>query len=318
MSPSDATAPSAAGGRGPAAQGFHPGELSVQRRAGLGEKAARLAGMLTEPDLSGGMSRFAAGRDLAVLTSRDDQGRLWTSALYGQPGFCRAHGGTLTVGSVPVEGDPLHILRPGEHGGALLIDFDRRRRLRVNGTLVDVLPSGFAIKADQAFGNCSQYIQQRRLATGAHDDTGDVAVLRSEEFLPGDINLIGRADTMILGTAHPTRGADTSHRGGTPGFVRIDGDSLWWPDYPGNNLFNSMGNIVESPATSLLFFDFAASSTLQLSGRACLEWTTPGMSGDDGWTGRRIRFTPEQVVRITHLPFQVLGYKPYAKNHPLT
>jgi len=53
--------------------------------------------------------------------------------------------------------------------------------------------------------------------------------------------MIAASDTFFLGTTHPVRGSDASHRGGPAGFVRVDGDQLWWPDYPGNNLFNSFG-----------------------------------------------------------------------------
>ncbi|ODU01301.1 MAG: hypothetical protein ABS81_21050 [Pseudonocardia sp. SCN 72-86] len=318
MRPPDVTDPHVPGEPEPAARGFHEGELSVQRQAGLSDQASRLAGMLDAPDISGGMGRFAADQSLAMITSLDDQRRLWTSPLYGRPGFCDAHGATLAVTSLPIESDPLHKLRPGECAGTLLVDFEKRRRLRINGTIVDVGPSGFEIAADQAFGNCPQFIQQRRIQTLSDTGSGEVEMRQSQVLHADDVRLIEQADTLILGTAHPTRGADTSHRGGARGFVRVDGDGLWWPDYPGNNLFNSMGNILESPATALLFFDFAEATTLQLSGQAVVEWITPGSRGDDGQTGRRIRFTPEEVVRTLDLPFQMLGYAPYAKNLPLT
>lgn len=55
---------------------FHDGELSVQERAGVREEAARLSGMLTPTEFSAGMSRFLAGRPLALMTARDGAGRL--------------------------------------------------------------------------------------------------------------------------------------------------------------------------------------------------------------------------------------------------
>lgn len=77
--------------------------------------------------------------------------------------------------------------------------------------------------------------------------------------------------------------------------MRHAGGDLWWPDYDGNNLFNSLGNIVVDPATSLLFLDASRSSVLQLSGRAALEWAAPGALEPDEQTGRRVRFTPALV-----------------------
>ena len=74
-----------------AAEGFHEGELAVQSRAGVRAQAARLGGtMLAVPDLNGGISGFLAERDFAVLTARDADGRLWTSALIASAGFLEA------------------------------------------------------------------------------------------------------------------------------------------------------------------------------------------------------------------------------------
>jgi predicted pyridoxine 5'-phosphate oxidase superfamily flavin-nucleotide-binding protein len=302
-----------------AIQRFHQGELFVQRVAGVAEEASRLAGMLAAPNLDGGMSRFAAARDLAMITCRDDGGNLWISPLYGRPGFCHAHGATLVVSTRPISGDPLERLRCGEQAGLLLMDFGKRRRLRVNGNLVRVEADEIEISADQAFGNCPQYIQRRHLRhqIGSGPETS-AAVRNSESLEPSHILQITSADTFILGTTHPTRGADASHRGGPPGFVRVENGELWWPDYPGNNLFNSMGNIVENPATALLFMDFEAGTTVQLSGRATLEWTVRGARGDDGGTGRRVRFAPGRIASTTGLPYRLLDMEPYAKNPPIT
>ena len=79
-----------------------------------------------------------------------------------------------------------------------------------------------------------------------------------------------------------------------------------------------MGNLVEDPAAALLFIDFAAGSTLQLSGRAETEWITPGTPGDDGGTGRRVRFAPHRVVSTSGLPQRLLDLLPYPRNPPLT
>ena len=108
--------------------------------------------------------------------------------------------------------------------------------------------------------------------------------------------MIRRADTFFLGTTHPERGRDASHRGGPPGFVRVDGNDLWWPDYPGNNMFNSFGNLAVEPTAALLFVDFPTGNTVYLSGTAAIEWGTDDPPGDDGHTGRRARFTTERVV----------------------
>ncbi|MDX3849958.1 pyridoxamine 5'-phosphate oxidase family protein [Streptomyces sp. AK02-01A] len=280
--------------------GFHEGELAVQQRAGVQTDAARLEGMLRPARLSGGVATFLSQRDLAFITGRDHTGRLWTSPLLGAPGFLDGRNNTLKVHIAPVEGDPLFDLPAGQEVGLLAIDFALRRRVRVNGTLVRSERDSLLIEADQAFGNCPSYIQRRAIlvAERSAEAVGECAAAAGtgRALTADQTRVITEADTFLLGTTHPTRGADTSHKGGSPGFVRIDGDTLWWPDYAGNNMFNSMGNIAVDPAASLLFVDFTSGRAVYLSGTAELRWTTVGSSGDDGGTGRQIRFHPERSL----------------------
>jgi hypothetical protein len=265
--------------------GFHEGELEVQQLAGVAQDAARLQGMLRPPLMDGGAAKFLAQRDFAAITARDQAGRLWISPLHGKPGFLEAKGSTLTVGATPSEGDPLHELPADQQVGLIVIEFAIRRRVRVNGYLTKA--SGvLGIEADQAYGNCPQYIDPDHKAPAA-----DVAETIVTDGKLGDLHreLIHSADTFFLGTTHPERGADASHKGGIPGFVRLDGEDLWWPDYAGNNMFNSLGNIAVDPATALLFIDFATGTTLQLSGTATIDWNAPP---DESGTGRRVLFHP--------------------------
>ncbi|MGQ4422254.1 pyridoxamine 5'-phosphate oxidase family protein [Streptomyces violaceoruber] len=277
--------------------GFHEGEQEVQRRAGVSDEAARLEGMLMPPNLDGGLTLFLAKRTLAALTARDRAGRLWTSLVRGEQGFLEAHGSTLVVHTAPRAEDPLHEMPPGQTAGLLTFDFAIRRRVRVNGLLTRSAPDTLQLEADQAFGNCPAYIQQRSLTADATAGTGTVGAQQAPGLVltAEDEKVIREADTFFLGTTHPSRGTDTSHKGGNPGFVRIEDGTIWWPDYAGNNLFNSLGNISANPAAALLFIDFNTGRLIQLSGMAEIEWVTPGSPGDDGGTGRRVRFHPQQA-----------------------
>ncbi|WP_411093546.1 pyridoxamine 5'-phosphate oxidase family protein [Streptomyces sp. 049-1] len=277
--------------------GFHEGEQEVQRRAGVTDEAARLEGMLLPPNLEGGLTLFLAKRTLAALTARDQAGRLWTSLLCGEPGFLEAHGSSLIVHTAPGAEDPFRETPPGQTVGLLTIDFAIRRRVRVNGLLTRSDPGILRLEADQAFGNCPAYIQQRTLTSDTTAVTGRVGEHQAPGHVltPEDEQVIRQADTFFLGTTHPTRGTDTSHKGGNPGFVRIEDGTIWWPDYAGNNLFNSLGNISANSAAALLFIDFSSGRLIQLSGTAEIEWVKPGSPGDDGGTGRRVRFHPQQA-----------------------
>ncbi|MGB8503905.1 pyridoxamine 5'-phosphate oxidase family protein [Mycobacterium sp.] len=97
-------------------------------------------------------------------------------------------------------------------------------------------------------------------------------------------------------TARNTFTNDASHRGGPPGFVRMDGETLWWPDYPGNNMFNRFGNLAADPTAALLFIDFRTGHTLHLSGAATVQWDIPGDPDDDSHTGRGAHFVPAHVA----------------------
>ncbi len=76
---------------------------------------------------------------------------------------------------------------------------------------------------------------------------------------------------FFIASFHPVGGADASHRGGRPGFVRIENDGrIGFPDYPGNNMFNTLGNLAGHSRVGLLFVDFATGDLLQVAGRASL------------------------------------------------
>jgi hypothetical protein len=306
-----------------AAGGFHEGELTVQRRAGVAAQAARLEGMLAPGRLRDGSGRFLTERTIAVMTARDRAGRLWTSAVTGPAGFLApASESTLEVHALPPPGDPLHDLPTPQPVGLLVVDFATRRRARINGTLTAARRGTgenlLRIEVDQVFGNCPQYIQRRHLQPVAAPAVDGAPTRRSNVLTGPDIALIHAADTFVIGTAHPGRGCDTSHRGGVPGFVRVEDGHLWWPDYSGNNMFTTLGNLVADPAAALWFTDFTTGRALHLSGRAYVEWTTPGVPGDDDGTGRRVRFAPEVVLAGDLLPVRASAVTPAPDNPPLT
>ncbi|MFK0292784.1 pyridoxamine 5'-phosphate oxidase family protein [Streptomyces sp. NPDC090442] len=299
--------------------GFHEGELAVQRRAGVARDAARLTGMLAPARLHGGVSRFLAERSFAAVTARDGDGALWISPLAGPPGFLQVASPTaLDVRALPAVGDPLQHLAAHQPVGLIVVEFATRRRVRLNGILSAVSRDGLRIEVEQAYGNCPQYIQRRYLhatPVGAH---GAEPVRHGNILTRDDIDLIGRSDTVLVGTTHPTRGNDASHRGGPPGFVRVEDGHLWWPDYQGNNMFNTLGNLNADPTAALIFCDFGTGRTLHLSGRAVLEWTRTGIPGDDDRTGRRVHFLPRHLVAGRLLPLRADTVAAASDNPPLT
>ena len=263
--------------------GFHAGELAVQRRAGVEDQASRLTGMLAPADLRGGLGQFLAGRTYAALTARDRDGHLWVSPLTGEPGFLAAEGPTrLRIAAAPDPGDPLHGVAPGQRVGLIAIEYVARRRARINGRLVEAGDDQLVVEAEEAYGNCPQYIPPRPLRLAARDEALSVRARLDDAAA----ELVGSVDTFVLGTTHAERGSDASHRGGPPGFLRVESPTrLSWDDLPGNQMFNSLGNLAVDPAAALLLVDPVSGSPLQLSGRAEVDWDVPGSA-----TGRRVVF----------------------------
>jgi predicted pyridoxine 5'-phosphate oxidase superfamily flavin-nucleotide-binding protein len=241
---------------------FHPGEREVQRRAGVADEA-RAVGRIIGNTLTPAMARFLARQRLAVAATLDDRGRPWASPLTGVPGFIT----TL---------DTRHLHIAGSHAiagdvGLLVLDPRTRQRVRVNGVGVPD-HAGTRIETRQVYGNCPKYIQLR----AAEPDGRPPATARAPRVHTrlGERQRawIERADTLFLATFHPEAGADASHRGGMPGFVRVEGAArIVFPDYPGNAMFNSLGNVVEYPRAGFLFVDFTTGDALQVTGRAQLQ-----------------------------------------------
>jgi predicted pyridoxine 5'-phosphate oxidase superfamily flavin-nucleotide-binding protein len=256
--------------------------------------------MLDPARLSDGVGRFLETQTFVAITARDGEGRLWVSPLVGPAGFLEMTGTShVRVHAVPSsDGDPLHGLPSDQPVGTIAIDHARRRRFRLNGHLTRVTDGALEIEVGEAFGNCPQYLTPRSLAL-VHDTAPPaprVAARISAHLRGDDRALADQADTFVLGTSHPLRGNDASHRGGPRGFVRVSGDTLWWPDYPGNNMFTSLGNLATDPSAALAFFDFDRGRTLHLSGQARLRRTEEGAPGDDAGTGRRVVFETTAVA----------------------
>lgn len=289
---------------------YHPGESAVQARAGVLAAAARLGGMI-QPAIPAHAGEFLAAQRLAVVGAADADGRVWASLLTGQPGMLRSPDpGTLHVAARPAAGDPLAAaLAAGtSEVGVLLVDPATRRRLRVNGAAEPADGGGLLVRVRQAYWICPKYIQMRVADPRPGRPpapAADGAAPRVETGLTDAQRAgIAAADTLFIATAHPGSGADASHRGGEPGFVRVERgaageDVLVFPDYPGNNMFNTFGNLAVSPAAGLLFVDFEAGATLQLTGTAEVLWEPEEFAVFPGAL-RAVRFRVAGALETAH------------------
>ncbi len=130
---------------------------------------------------------------------------------------------------------------------------------------------------------------------------------RGNALTAGQERTVRGADTFFIATTAEADGADASHRGGLPGFVEVlSPTELAWPDFAGNAMFLTLGNLVADPRAGLLFPDWESGAVLQLSGRARTEF------GADG--SRRTRFRVESVVESVH-PGRLLWSTPEYSPH---
>jgi uncharacterized protein len=291
---------------------YHEGELAVQSRAGVGSDDLRAEDMY-RPVMPTGVQRFLTTQQLAVLCTMDAEGRLWASMRSGPAGFLRAtNDSTIEIGGYSHPDDPLRAnLNAHAKLGMIVIHLAARHRIRLNGTARPLPDGRIVFTTRQVYGNCPQYIQARIVAGERKDAAASARV--SGELNSGQQKSIEHADTLFIATAHPEAGADASHRGGRPGFVCVENQKrLLIPDYPGNKMFNSLGNIEAYPRAGLLFPDFESGSALQLSGAARILWDDPRTKEFPGAL-RLLEVDIERVIELpvaTHLRFKFQSYSP--------
>jgi len=252
---------------------FHAGELQAHALAGTGTPAAAIRNFM--PDQH---RQFFALLPYMLLASTDEQGWPIATIVTGARGFLSTpdaeHLQFAPDAYWQNEGRQQFI--PGKKIGMLGIDFSTRRRNRVNGVVQAIDDAGLRISVTQSFGNCPRYIQLRDV----HEVDNSPALSAPRKFTALDAaarDLIKRADTLFVATTSGAQegdrgGPDISHRGGMPGFVRIDGNTLTIPDFNGNRYFNTLGNMVQEPRAALLFIDFASGDLLHLQGRTEILW----------------------------------------------
>jgi predicted pyridoxine 5'-phosphate oxidase superfamily flavin-nucleotide-binding protein len=264
---------------------FHPGETAIQERLGVRDKIEASGRRVVRDYLPEQHRSFFAQLPFLVVGSVDGADRPWASLLVGPPGFVHSpdqH--TLVVRARPSDADPLSgSLAVGAPLGLLGIELPTRRRNRANGTVVAVDGPEFHVRIEQSFGNCPKYIQRRTPRIVSTDEPAAAWTLEPGGSLDDwSLRLIAAADTLFVASyVDPRHGAarrmvDVSHRGGKPGFVRAHDDgTLTIPDFVGNFLFNTLGNLLLNPRAGLVIPDFRTGDVLFLSGATEIIWDGP-------------------------------------------
>ena len=292
---------------------WHEGELEVQERAGVRQEADELSGMYRR-QIPAAMAGFLSQQQFAVLSTADENGRVWANLIAGQPGMLDVRSLNQIVllpGNIETS-LPTADVQHDPAVGLIVIDFSRRIRARINGSAHIEEDGSIALTIAQFYGNCSQYIQRRVIEESSLDKPGANSGV-SHTLSASQREMIERADTFFIASRHPTHGADASHRGGKPGFVQgAAPERISFPDYPGNKMFNTLGNIAVNPAVGLLFVDFESGRTLQVSGRARVDWDRDRSAKFD--MAQRVVDVQVEEVRdtehATSLRYRFIGYSP--------
>lgn len=297
---------------------FHAGERAVQQNAGETAIADRNIAVLTDTVIAGARP-FIAKQFMAALASVDTEGRVWSSLVFGKPGFLHTDSGSSILMDVPEkerdQADPVWANMAEQPDlGMLFIELGSRRRYRVNGTVLHVDGRGAEVAIREAYPNCPKYIQRRHLR-----QLGEPALpvqAAHGTVLRGTVeDIVRQADTVFVASRHAGSGADASHRGGVAGFVKLVNDTtLRIPDYHGNSLFNTLGNITADPRAGLCIPDFAHGQLLQLTGTATVLWDQDDPHNETGGTRRYWEFKVEQwILRDTpqQLEWEYLDASPF-------
>ncbi|MDI2127307.1 pyridoxamine 5'-phosphate oxidase family protein [Yinghuangia seranimata] len=275
---------------------FHPGELAVQARAGVGALAARV-GKVVGTRVPAAAAEFLSAQRVAALGAADTEGRMWATLLTGEPGFLAAvDDTTLEIRTRPGPADPLAAALAGPaRVGLVVLEPGVRRRWRFNGT---ARPSGggLTVALDQVYGNCPKYISKREPAPAPAAKPGEAT--RGTRLTDAQRAAVTSADTFFVATADDAGHADASHRGGNPGFVHAPApDRVVWPDYLGNAMFMTLGNLAVHAAAGVVFPDWSTGGLLHVSGTARIVWEHEHAAAFPG-AQRLVELTVEAVVEV--------------------
>ncbi|KAJ4423087.1 hypothetical protein N0V82_002216 [Gnomoniopsis sp. IMI 355080] len=328
---------------------FHPGETAIQALLHI----PPLRSNPTQVGLPARFALRVAASPLMAISTLDDEGRPWTSVWGGEAGFAAPlEQGVLALQSMadarydPVaislfgtrmdgqrlSDEPYHISREELEGGGgrvmagLSIDLETRDRVKLGGRLVagkvdfttgeeDVARVQMAMLVEESLGNCPKYLNKKTI----HPHLPCPRLISDTLPISSDaLALLEKADLFFLSSTDG-RSMDTNHRGGAPGFMRVisndaeNGTQLIYPEYSGNRLYQTLGNMHVRPLGGICVPDFETGDVLYLTGE-----TTILVGGDAARLlphtklAVKIHVTAARFVR-DGLPFRgdVVDFSPY-------
>lgn len=248
----------------------------------------------TQPYLTPHATNILVRSPLIALGTLDFEGRPWTTLWGGEAGLSQPVAQSIigVKATVNRELDPVLKMLLGdiadgevyqEKGvgkmvGGLAIDLETRRRVKLYGRMVAGAISAteeglgevqLVVKIEQSLGNCPKYLNKKHIIPHLAKPT---LVSDTLPLPQSAIDLIERSDLFFISSSNHESDMDTNYRGGPPGFVRIlanneDGLTLVYPEYSGNRLYQTLGNLESTPQAGLVFPDFNTGDVLYITGK---------------------------------------------------
>jgi NAD(P)H-flavin reductase len=274
---------------------WHDGEVAMA-------KAMRVPDMdnPTVPTLSPQLANHARIAPLIAIGTLDKQGRPWTTLWGGEKGISQPIAqGILGIRSqvvrthdpvveelVGAEGDGTIVREEGvgRMVSGLTIDLETRKRTKLYGRMIagalsmredeatetqqHVAEVQLVLKIEQSLGNCPKYLNKKRVEPA---NSNPELVSESPQLPQSALDLLSKADLFFMSSANHDQDMDTNHRGGPPGFVRLisnepSGAVLCYPEYSGNRLYQTLGNLKVNPVVGICVPDFETGDMLYLTG----------------------------------------------------
>ncbi|KXT07391.1 hypothetical protein AC578_431 [Pseudocercospora eumusae] len=255
----------------------------------------------TVPTLSPQLSNHLRIAPLIAIGTLDAEGRPWTTLWgSGQKGLSQPLGGSIIGIKTPVTGkhDPVveilvgkeangEVVRqedPGRMVSGLTIDLETRKRTKMYGRMIagalisrddevmgeeeHIVETQLVLKIEQSLGNCPKYLNAKHIVEAKSKPE---LVSESPQFSQQALDLINKSDLFFVSSSQKDLDMDTNHRGGPAGFLRVasneaSGAVLCWPEYSGNRLYQTLGNLFVNPRAGLCVPDFDTGDMLYLTG----------------------------------------------------
>ena len=257
---------------------FHEGELRLQNQVGSRKQIDVMTEHLMKDYMPDQHREFFEGLEYIFLGTIDENGLPHSAILTGPPKFASSpKPEMLVVQTGPRAHQPgFSNLAIGQPVGVLGLDLSNRRRNRMHGKISALDDTSLTITVVQSYGNCPKYVSLRNIYERSLPAISSPGPVR-DTLSTDEMSLIKASDTFFIasyvqdGSGAAYEGVDVNHRGGAPGFVRVDSPTqITVPDYKGNNLFNTFGNLLLNPDAGVLFVNFETGDQLHFQGTANL------------------------------------------------